>query len=576
MGKDGISVSRSQSAQVLDCEDCGDRFSSLYQAEAHAQAARHMTDRHCQVCRRLFESPLTLKKHESNSSWHRNRKRTPQEPSRPRRLSAETAAAPVLAQQPPTSTSTSTQPPDLDWRKPRQGQTSGRRNNFNNQPVDRHRRTNSARYRNLPQDLSNGLVVGLAPTLLDNRKGEYKPSKRPISQPPAPIPDTLESFLPEGPVHQPPTSTSLAEMANLRLSEQSSREQTKSRSKKKSDDTALKPLIFRAPPEYPEIDIRPTSHMRHGNNEYTNYSAKDQAIILEALKLRCHSEERLVNRFLVPDAPLSSAKILTGVLATDFKAAPAPVPSLSRRRAVVLDCEMVGVLHGAPEDNLERSELGQLCVVDVLSGETLMDCLVLPLERVINWRTRYSGLSYPAMLAAGKVNRLLRGWRAARAELFHYIDSDTIIMGHDLSNDLQMLRIAHAKIIDTSIQTAEAVYGDVERFGRIWGLKDLGGSLVGLKIQMGKKGHDCIEDTLATREVALWCIRHPAELAEWSNRMRFELIAKKIEAEKKLEERRKQQGEERQRQQEADREAMLVDNLDAKAWPEAALPPLGS
>ncbi|KAH6653350.1 hypothetical protein BKA67DRAFT_314352 [Truncatella angustata] len=235
------------------------------------------------------------------------------------------------------------------------------------------------------------------------------------------------------------------------------------------------------------------------------------------------------------------------------------------RQVVAIDCEMVAVGSGRFEGGKEkeRNELAQLCAVDVLTGVVLIDKLVLPREKVLNWNTRYSGVSYPKICAARESGRLLRGWQAARAELLSFIDVNTIIVGHAVENDLHILRIAHSKIVDTSIQTAEAVYGDTERLGRTWGLKELAKSLPGLFVQVEKKkGHDCVEDTLATREIALWCLNHHPELAEWATRMRVELENKRVEREKKKEEDRKKT--------EAQNEVPA-----GQGWPQIPLPPLG-
>lgn len=228
---------------------------------------------------------------------------------------------------------------------------------------------------------------------------------------------------------------------------------------------------------------------------------------------------------------------------------------------------MVGVQYGRPPEIRERSELAQICAVDVLTGQILIDKLVRPSERVVDWRTRYSGVSYPAIKAAEASGRLLRGWQAARAELLSYIDADTILVGHGLHNDLHVLRLAHSKIVDTALQTAEAVYGENGRFGRIWGLKELAKELTNLAIQAGKRGHDCIEDTLATREIALWCICSPRELAGWSLRTKLELEQRRIERERKLEDQRIKRvaGETGQ-----ERETAIT-----QGWPQIPLSPLG-
>ncbi|ELQ41563.1 hypothetical protein OOU_Y34scaffold00268g5 [Pyricularia oryzae Y34] len=78
------------------------------------------------------------------------------------------------------------------------------------------------------------------------------------------------------------------------------------------------------------------------------------------------------------------------------------------------------------------------------------------------------------------------------------------------------LCVAHTRIVDTSLQTAEAVFRGVELFRRVWALKDLMKELVKVHIQShGRQGHDCVEDTLATRELALWCLQNPRKLEAW-------------------------------------------------------------
>ncbi|KAF2998103.1 hypothetical protein E8E14_005094 [Neopestalotiopsis sp. 37M] len=297
-----------------------------------------------------------------------------------------------------------------------------------------------------------------------------------------------------------------------------------------------KPLQFLPPPQYPAVQCTITSQVMWGDNNYSFFSQSEN--LFEALRLRRHGQDRLGRKNILTRENFDSwseMRLPEGVEPEDFLCAPPP-SNHPARQVVAMDCEMVGVFAGGPEERRERSELGQVCVVDVLNGEILMNKLVLPAERVMNWRKRFSGLSYPLMLQAGKEGRLLYGWEAAREELCNYINSDTIIIGHGLENDLHMLRLAHGNIVDTSVQTAEAVFGNKERFERIWKLKDLAKALPKITIQNSRQGHDCVEDTLATREVALWAICFPEQLEAWASQMRSELEKKRIEREKKLKE----------------------------------------
>ncbi|KAJ6180016.1 hypothetical protein N7519_010477 [Penicillium mononematosum] len=188
----------------------------------------------------------------------------------------------------------------------------------------------------------------------------------------------------------------------------------------------------------------------------------------------------------------------------------------AKRQGIVLDCEMVTV-----EGN--RKELAFLAVVDMFTGETLINHFVHLTNIVRNWRTKYSGIICAAMKAAVKDNIAIRGWEAARTMIFDHTDGNTIIVGHALNNDLNSLGIIHSTIIDTSILTADAVYRPLGRpFRRTWSLKTLANELIGQKIQGGKRGHSALEDTMATRDVLLHCTRNPLDLEAWAEKVRSE------------------------------------------------------
>lgn len=303
-----------------------------------------------------------------------------------------------------------------------------------------------------------------------------------------------------------------------------------------------RPLTFLPAPHYPPVNCETLvtrGTIDHRGIAYSKFDPGDQQKLFEALKLRCHIEQRLSRERYLTEANYPSwldFKLPKGLILADFVLSPSSSSRVTRR-VVAIDCEMVGVGSGIFEGKKEkeRNEIAQLCAIDVLTGDILINKLVLPRERVLDWRTRYSGVSYPRILAARDAGKLLRGWQAARAELLNFVDSDTILMGHSLYNDLHILRLAHGRIIDTAIQTAEAVNGDLQ-FGRHWGLKDLSKTLLGISIQISRKGHDCIEDTLATRELAIWCICNAEKLREWAARMRVELEEQRVARKKKFEE----------------------------------------
>ncbi|KAI4924273.1 uncharacterized protein J4E92_007354 [Alternaria infectoria] len=166
------------------------------------------------------------------------------------------------------------------------------------------------------------------------------------------------------------------------------------------------------------------------------------------------------------------------------------------------------------------STLARISVIDYLTNEILIDTLVQPTESVTDWRTKYSGITRQAMATAVLKGKALRGSAEAREELFKYVNSNTVLVGHALQHDLLALGIRHDRIVDSAILAAEAVGKGVKRR---WGLKDLASQLLDIKIQGGDKvGHDSVEHACAAREVVLWCIEQPNKLRMWGQRKRKE------------------------------------------------------
>ncbi|RHZ67325.1 putative RNA exonuclease [Aspergillus thermomutatus] len=176
------------------------------------------------------------------------------------------------------------------------------------------------------------------------------------------------------------------------------------------------------------------------------------------------------------------------------------------RRVVALDCEMVEVEGGS-------AEVAQICAVDILTGEVIVDKYVVPSRTVTDWRTPWSGMSQKLLEDMKQAGKTVNGWEEARKALWVHIDPDTILVGQSLQHDLNIMRMVHLSVIDTAIFSREAVAKGCKQN---WGLKRLCKQMLDRDIQQSRRGHDCMEDTMATREVVLWCVRHPAKFQEWA------------------------------------------------------------
>jgi DNA polymerase III epsilon subunit-like protein len=167
-----------------------------------------------------------------------------------------------------------------------------------------------------------------------------------------------------------------------------------------------------------------------------------------------------------------------------------------------------------------RSEVILVCAVDYFTGAVLLNRVVDPGEKVRDWRTKIHGITEAAMKAAVSSGQALAGWAGARAELWKLIDQDTILIGHALQHDLDVLRMVHTRIVDSAILARNAV----STFKNQWGLQRLCEELLGTKIRDNRGAvHDCFEDVLATRALVLYCVQNNAKLEAWAEAKRLQL-----------------------------------------------------
>ncbi|XP_057350743.1 apoptosis-enhancing nuclease isoform X1 [Manis pentadactyla] len=161
-----------------------------------------------------------------------------------------------------------------------------------------------------------------------------------------------------------------------------------------------------------------------------------------------------------------------------------PLPS----KCVAIDCEMVGT---GPRGRV--SELARCSVVSY-HGDVLYDKYVRPEMPIVDFRTRWSGITrkhmckaIPFQVAQKEILKLLKG---------------KVVVGHALHNDFQALKYFHPRS-----QTRDTTY--VPNFLSQPGLhtrtrvslKDLALQLLHKKIQVGHHGHSSVEDAMTAMEL---------------------------------------------------------------------------
>ncbi|KAJ5874975.1 uncharacterized protein N7529_003405 [Penicillium soppii] len=152
------------------------------------------------------------------------------------------------------------------------------------------------------------------------------------------------------------------------------------------------------------------------------------------------------------------------------------------RDVFALDCEMC-VTEGG------QSELTRISMVG-WDGEVVLDELVKPPRPVVNYLTRYSGITAemlePVKTTLADIQKRLLAILTPRA----------ILVGHSLNSDLNALKLVHPFIVDTSI-----IYPHPRGPPLKCSLKWLTQKYLGKQIQNGMEGHDSIEDARAVLEL---------------------------------------------------------------------------
>ncbi|XP_068413490.1 apoptosis-enhancing nuclease isoform X2 [Eschrichtius robustus] len=161
-----------------------------------------------------------------------------------------------------------------------------------------------------------------------------------------------------------------------------------------------------------------------------------------------------------------------------------PLPS----KCVAIDCEMVGT---GPRGRV--SELARCSVVSYY-GEVLYDKYIQPEMPIVDYRTRWSGITrqhmrkaIPFQVAQKEILKLLKG---------------KVLVGHALHNDFQALKYIHPRgqTRDTTYVPSLLSQPSLHARTRV-SLKDLALQLLHKKIQVGQHGHSSVEDAVTAMEL---------------------------------------------------------------------------
>ena len=159
----------------------------------------------------------------------------------------------------------------------------------------------------------------------------------------------------------------------------------------------------------------------------------------------------------------------------------------AKEMIVALDCEMVGVGPSGRESALAR------CSIVDGHGKVMYNSFVKPKDKIIDFRTKYSGIRAKDLANA----KTLQECQRDVAQLLH----DKILVGHALKNDLDALFLSHPRSLIRDTAKYKPLMRQGRRKPKPQKLRDLAKHHLGTDIQENE--HSSIEDAITALNIYL-------------------------------------------------------------------------
>ncbi|XP_055914005.1 RNA exonuclease 5 [Eupeodes corollae] len=160
-----------------------------------------------------------------------------------------------------------------------------------------------------------------------------------------------------------------------------------------------------------------------------------------------------------------------------------------------VDCEMCQTTSG-------RNELTRISIVNE-KFETVYETLVMPTNKIVDYLTKYSGIT-PELMA--KVTKKLH---EVQQEVRDLLPADAILVGQSLNSDLHAMKMMHPYVIDTSV-----IFNITGMRKRKSKLQTLAITFLDQVIQGHEGGHDSVEDSLASIRLVQLKLRNSIDFGD--------------------------------------------------------------
>nr|XP_020820436.1 apoptosis-enhancing nuclease isoform X2 [Phascolarctos cinereus] len=158
-------------------------------------------------------------------------------------------------------------------------------------------------------------------------------------------------------------------------------------------------------------------------------------------------------------------------------------------KCVAIDCEMVGTGPGGRVSELAR------CSVVSYHGDVLYDKYIRPETPIVDYRTRWSGITRQHMQNAIP-------FRVAQKEILKLLKGK-LVVGHALHNDFRALKYFHPRRQTRDTLSVPSLINQTGFPVRAQSssLKNLALQLLNKRIQVGQHGHSSVEDAATAMEL---------------------------------------------------------------------------